>query len=167
MNCREAQHQIFAERDSALETTQRAALDGHVAECADCRRIRDDLTAVFATWRTKVDHVAVPDVDREWYAVRRRIRGGVEPGVERTTSPRRSFLPWLTLPLGAAAALAVALFVTRAPDAPAPTPVSPGKARVARADSVEVPGNHASTMVFVDDKSGWLIVWANDSEKRG
>jgi hypothetical protein len=51
------------------------------------------------------------------------------------------------------------------PTAPiATTPA--GKPHVARADAVVAPGNNASTMVFVDDKSGWLIVWASDA-KRG
>jgi hypothetical protein len=36
----------------------------------------------------------------------------------------------------------------------------------ARADAVEAPGGNASTMVFVDDRSGWLIVWASDSGGR-
>jgi hypothetical protein len=33
---------------------------------------------------------------------------------------------------------------------------------------VQVSGRDASTTVYVDDKSGWLIVWASDSApKRG
>jgi hypothetical protein len=164
MNCREAQAQVFAERDGALDPLQRAALDSHVAECATCRRIRDDLAAVFMTWRVEVEKVPVPEAEREWHAVRRRIRGGVEAGAERTSQPRRNLVPWLAVPLGAAAAAAVALFVT--PQTPTAIRTSPPAAQVARADSVEAPGNNASTMVFVDDKSGWLIVWASDA-KRG
>jgi hypothetical protein len=35
-----------------------------------------------------------------------------------------------------------------------------------RADFVEAPGRNASTMVIVDDKSGWLIVWASDASPK-
>ena len=165
MNCREAQHQLFAEGDGAPDNTRRAALDGHVAHCADCRRIRDDLAAALATWRRDVENVAVPDAEREWHAVRRRMRGGVEAGAERPVRPRRNLLAWLALPVGAAAALAVALLDT------SPRPhggnVAPAQPQVARADALETPGNNSSTMMFVDDKSGWLIVWASDAPKSG
>lgn len=169
MNCREAQPQIFAERDGALDPVQRAALDGHLAHCDACRRVRDEFSAVFTAWRVDAIRVAVPDAEREWHAVRRRIRGGAETGAARPARPRRNLFTWIAVPLGAAAAVAVALFVTQ----PAPTtPVAVQHAvqhttpHVARADSVEAPGNNASTTVFVDDKSGWLIVWASDT-KRG
>jgi hypothetical protein len=81
-----------------------------------------------------------------------------------TVRPRRNFAPWFALPIGAVAAAAIAFYV--APTTPKAVSPTPTKTHVARADSVEAPGNNASTMVFVDDKSGWLIVWASDS-KRG
>jgi hypothetical protein len=68
----------------------------------------------------------------------------------------------VTWPLAAAAAAAV-LFVSLP---------RPGSRTVAfseptvRADFVEAPGRNASTMVIVDDKSGWLIVWASDAAPR-
>src|SRR3954466_11888028 len=134
MNCREAQDQVFAERDGALDSTQRAALDSHVAGCATCRRIRADLATAFTLWRVEVEKVVVPDAEREWHAVRRRIRGGAEAGTETTARPRRNLVPWLAVPLGAAAATAVALFVAT-PTPPvivhsAPVP------HTARADSI-------------------------------
>jgi hypothetical protein len=164
VNCREVQHQLFADRDGALEETQRAALDGHVAQCADCRRIRDDLVFAFATWQTEQSRVVVPDAEREWHAVRRRIRGGATVG----SPPRRasrSWLGWLAVPVGAAAALALTLSITR--QTPAPMVHAKPATQTARANSIQVPGNSASTMVFVDDKSGWLIVWATDNPKSG
>ena len=166
MNCHEAQNHLFAARDSALDSNQRASLDGHVAHCANCRRMRDDLVAAFSVWRKETAEAPVPDVEREWHAVRRRIRGGADAGTTTTLArPRRNFLPWLAVPIGAAAALALALYVGSENGATPPT-TAPGAPRthIARADSVEVPGN-ASTMVYVDDKSGWLIVWASDSKQ--
>jgi anti-sigma factor RsiW len=158
MNCREAQNRILTESDGALDPTSRAALAGHLADCAGCRRVRDDLTAAVSAWRTEVANVTVPDAEREWHAVRRQIRGGAT-GADRPTRSRRSLFAWIALPLGAAAAAGLALFVSPSPQFnPAP---------IAHVDSVEAPGNNASTMVFVDDKSGWLIVWASDATPAG
>lgn len=162
MNCREAQNHLFADREGAPDPSQRATLEGHVAQCAACQRVRDSLAAALTTWRTENASTPVPDVEREWHAVRRRMRGGVEAGeVVNLRRSRRPLFSWLVAPLGAAAALAVALYVWRAPTS---SPLASPFSQVAQADSVDVPGN-ASTTVFVDDKSGWLIVWASDSPK--
>ena len=157
MNCRQAQDQIFAERDGAPDDIRRTALDGHVAHCADCRRIRDDLSATFALWRARAGNVTVPDAEREWHAVRRQIRGGAE--TTATTRPRWSF-SWFAVPLGAAAAVALALYVSP-PRPDAADSLDAVLTHVASAESIDVPANNASTMVFVDDKSGWLVVWAS------
>lgn len=160
MNCREAQSRIFAERDGALDNPQRVALEEHVAHCGDCQRIRNDLTTVFTAWRNDVSRAAVSDTEREWHAIRRQIRGGAEAGTAQVSRSRRNLFAWLAVPLGAAAAVAVALFVSLQP---APTVEEAAKpvARIAHANSVEIPGDNASTVVFVDDKSGWLFVWAS------
>jgi hypothetical protein len=160
MNCREAQQQIFAERDGTLDAAARAAFAGHIAQCGGCRRIREELTAGLGAWRAQVAGVRIPDPEREWQAVRRVIRGGVGTGAERAAYPRRSALSWFAVPFTAAAAVAMALLI-------APRPTDPGmsvplRSQASRADSIEVPGSNASTMVYVDDKSGWLFVWASD-----
>lgn len=162
MNCREAQNQIFAERDGALAETERAALVSHVAQCGGCRQLREDLASALTHWKTTAQTIAVPDAEREWHAVRRKIRGGVEAGEVRLTPRRPTLLTWLTAPLAAAAALALALFISLPDNRPAHEGVSPAT-HLARADSVEVSGRAASTSVYVDDKSGWLIVWASDA----
>jgi len=165
MNCREAQSQIFAERDGALDNSQRAALDGHLASCDGCRRSRENLTAALTAWRIEITQVTVPDAEREWHAVRRRIRGGMEAGAERVSRPRRTLFTWFAIPVGAAAAVALAFFV--APRATSTLPAEDHSgANVARASSVEVSGNKAPSMIFVDDKSGWTFVWASEA-KRG
>jgi hypothetical protein len=162
MNCREAQPQIFAERDGALDTVQRAALDGHLAQCDACRRVRENLASAVSAWRIEAVNVRVPDAEREWQAVRRRIRGGAESSAERTARPRRNVFAWIALPLGAAAALAVTFFVIRNPSgAGADVPV-----HLARTNSVDIPGGNATTMVFVDEKSGWLFVLASDTNPK-
>jgi hypothetical protein len=165
MNCREAQLQICAERDNASTLRPGPELDVHLAHCDACRRVRDELAAALAGWRAETLNVALPSVDREWHAVRRQIRGGAASGAEFGSRPRRNLFAWIAVPLGAAAAVAVAFFVSP------PSPSAQSRASVehiARVNSVEAPGNDASTMVLVDDKSGWLFVWATDANpKRG
>jgi hypothetical protein len=162
MNCREAQNQIFAERDGALAETERAALVAHVAQCGGCRQLREDFASALTHWKTKAQTVAVPDAEREWHAVRRKIRGGVEAGETRLAPRRPALLTWLTIPLAAAGALAMALFISLPGGKPGPVD-TPAPSHLARAESVQVSGRDASTTVYVDDKSGWLIVWASDS----
>ena len=58
------------------------------------------------------------------------------------------------MPLGAAAALAAVAVI-----GPSWTD-DDGPQAVARAEFVEVSGD-ASSVVYVDDKSGWLVVWAS------
>lgn len=152
---------MFSEREDARENPRRVALEAHVAQCAACRRIQDDLAATFTAWRRDAASTAVPDAEREWHAVRRRIRAGDESAIAGSR-PSRNWFAWLGWPLGAVAAAAVAIIVSR-PQPLFPTPADGVPAFTARADFVEAPGNNASTMVFVDEKSGWLIVWASDA----
>jgi hypothetical protein len=153
MNCRDAERQIFAERDGALDSNQRATLAEHVAHCGGCRRTRDQLAAAIESWRTTTQAVVAPDPGREWEALRRQLRGGVA-AVERPS--RRKVIPWLALPIGAAAAIALALFVNRPP----PAAPEPGR----QVAAVEVSAGDGS-VVFVDDKSGWVVIWEGDSPR--
>ncbi len=161
MNCHEAQNALFADRDDPLAPSQQAALEAHVATCGECQRVRQGLEAAFSTWRHQNATVAIPDAQREWHAVRRRIRGGVDESEQATSRRRRGLFAWVSIPLSAAAAaLAVALYVDpfslKSPDAAA----SNGQtARLATA----TPEPAASNMVFVDAKSGWLVVWSSES----
>lgn len=160
MNCRKARHHLSAERDSTLDHPQRAALESHVAQCADCRQIRDALAAGFTAWQTEARKVTVPDADREWFAIRRQIRGGVEAGPPATAPRRRSWLSWITVPVGAAAALALTLWM-------APQQNPRDAAPAARAEFIEAQSDNTSTLVVVDQKSGWVFVMASDAPKQG
>lgn len=157
MNCREALSQLAKERDAPLPESARSALAGHLAHCDSCRQAGANLDAALAGWRADANRVVVPDADAEWRIVRRRIRE--ESAAESV--PGWHFKPtWLLAPLAAAAAIAVVIYYPRTP---LREPHSGPGASIARANSVEVPGGNSSTMVFVDDKSGWLIVWASDA----
>src|SRR5689334_5149655 len=110
MNCRNAERQIFAERDGALDETQRAALAIHLTGCAGCRQLKVNFATAIESWRSASRMVASPDAEREWLNVRRRIRGGAVVGEESEGKRHRQWIAWLALPIGAAAALAIALW---------------------------------------------------------
>jgi anti-sigma factor RsiW len=153
MNCRQAEDFIFAERDGALSEDQRAALVSHVAACAACQRTRNGLTTAIDAWRVSNSRLHVPDAERAWHDVRRVIRGA------ETVPHRRSTIGWLGVPLAAAAAIAIGFYLA---PAPAQSGATTENAQVASRDvsTVSPPG---STVVYVDDKSGWTFVLAADT----
>lgn len=105
--------------------------------------------AVINSWQEETAQVSVPDATAAWASIRARRHRPAE-SVRRRTPP----LFWLALPLAAAAALAV---IFQPSSAPAPD--------LARAEFVEAGNADASTMVYVDKESGWLVVWASESPR--
>lgn len=116
------------------------------------------MAAAIQDWRNVTARVRAPDPERAWQDIRREIR--------RSAPEKKAALlglPRWSLPLAAAAGLTVA--AVTAPrwfeDAKPTTTVA--RLEKARADFVEV-GNNSSSVVYVDDQSGWLVVWAvNDT----
>ncbi len=154
MNCRTAQSLLSAERDGALSSGERAAFEAHVGACAACQRARTALASQMAHVAAISQRAPVPDVERAWQDIRREIR----QEAARTSQFARFSLRW-TVPVGLAAALAIAFSFRSTQDAtPAP---QPSQLAQARADFVEVP-TAAASMVYVDNSSGWLVVWAVD-----
>lgn len=159
MNCRAAQRLLSADRDDTLASSERAALEAHVAGCADCRRERAVVAGAVESWRAASKRVAIPDSERAWQDIRREIRT-----TGPTNSPEHRGLPRWVFPAVVAAALVFA--ATLAPrwlsDA---GPPATNRLEIARADFVET-ASDTSSMVYVDDKSGWLVIWAvNDRDK--
>src|SRR5436305_1764787 len=107
MHCREAETQIFAERDGALDEVRRAALAQHLGECATCRQLRENFAVTITTWRSSVENMQVPDAELEWQQLRREIRGGAGS----KAAAKRPRLLLFAVPLAAAAAFAIALVV--------------------------------------------------------
>jgi hypothetical protein len=179
MTCRDVSSLLYAERDGVLTPGQHADLDRHAASCVQCQQLRADLAAAAAGWRAQVANVTPPDADAEWRKVQAMLHNP-------SAQPKRKLAPiiWLSAPLAAAAAIAIAFFVDPAPRAPSPavartvaavsTPPPPppppvaeiAAADAAHADYVEAGNANASTMVYVDKDSGWLVVWAADSDAK-
>lgn len=165
MNCRDIEPLLLAERDGVLTSKQHAELAEHVAGCPACRRARLNYGDAVTFLKTDAANVAVPDADKEWRAIRAQIQdGAAKPGRKSPLAP----VIWFTAPFAAAAALAFAFFVTRSPIPQTPDLIPQAPAtEVARADFVEAGDANASTMVYVDKDSGWLVVWATDGEVKG
>lgn len=155
MNCREAEQQLFASPEGAGDGSQRAALATHLATCAACRQLSATLTAALGSLRDDARRVAVPDADRAWYDVRRAIRGA------ETAPRRRSWVGWIGIPAAAAVALAAALYL--APQSESGAALG-NKVHVASAPTAHSPTAASdSTVIYVDDKSGWTFVLAADA----
>ncbi|MBA3850326.1 MAG: hypothetical protein C0502_10095 [Opitutus sp.] len=148
MNCRQATPLLSAARDGALSPEQRAGLARHVAECAACRQLQAEFAAAMAALRTDAARAAVPDADEEW----RLLRARLSAPAKRTR--RLAPVAWFTLPLAAAAALALVFFAGR-PAAPELDGVG-----LAQADFVEVADPSATPIVYTDRESGVLVIWA-------
>ena len=152
MNCQDAEESMIAARDGALTTDKRAVLAAHLTGCVSCSRLRDAFSENSKMFRASAQSAALPDVADEWLEIRSRIRKPAPTAV-------RSFrlIPFLGVPLAAAAALVIA-FVSM------PqwfgTSSQSSSFQEARAEFVEVPGSDTTTLVFVDEPSGWLVVWA-------
>ncbi|MBI5381526.1 MAG: hypothetical protein HZA31_06460 [Opitutae bacterium] len=160
MNCRQAQRLLLTERDHALAPEQTGPLAAHLATCPECAAYRATLLDASAMMRTAATQVPAPDATEEWLQLRARLR----TPVRRETTRRLAPFAWLGLPLAAAAALAFYFFAGQ------PYPVERDgdtTTELARAEFVEVKDASASTMVYVDKESGWLVVWAVDGSAKG
>jgi len=156
MNCRAIEPLLLAERDGVLAPNQYAALDQHVADCPACRQMRASISAAMADFQTDAAHVPLPDINNEWQALHARLNGAGTARPEK----RRRFAPviWFGASLATAAAIAFAFLTPQNA-----TPKAETTTEVASAEFVEAGNANASTMVYVDKESGWLVVWATDS----
>jgi predicted anti-sigma-YlaC factor YlaD len=157
MNCRDIEPLLLAERDGVLTNEQHAALAGHVATCASCRQLRANLSAALDEFRTDAARVSVPNVDEEWRTLRAQLHGAeAKPTKKRPLAP----VIWFSASLAAVAAVAFAFIVGH----PTPQPTTLAQAtESARPNFVETADSNASTMVYVDKDSGWLVVLAADT----
>ena len=100
MTCAETRDLFSALADDALTPTERAALDAHLAGCAECRR---ELAALLRT----VKLVRAMDPVRAPAGFVDRVVAAAQPAPWPRRLARRLARPWPTLPLGAAALLLI------------------------------------------------------------
>jgi anti-sigma factor RsiW len=154
MTCRDIELLLLTERDGALTSEQRAALGQHVATCPACQQLRARLNAALNTFQADAANVAVPDIETEWRTLRAQLHGGQsKPEKKRPLAP----VIWFGSAMAAAAALTLA-YLGQQPKQTEPV-AAPAIAQVKAAGDT-----NASTMVYVDQESGWLVVWATDAD---
>jgi len=161
MNCQDAEQLVLARKDGALTDDKRTALEAHIAGCASCARLQSLISENSNHLRESAHTATMPDVADEWLEIRRRIQAP-EP-----VAPMWSrLMPVLSVPLAAAAALVIAFFAVPQwfDRADSVDPVEPVRIAQfewgARAEFVEMPGSDDTVVVYVDEPSGWLVVWA-------
>ena len=160
MNCRDNEPLLLAERDGVLTPDQHAALERHVADCPACQQLRIRLASAMIAFRDDAIKVATPDIEEEWQKVRAQLSNNAKkPAKPRPLAP----VIWFGTTLAAAAALAFAYLGHQSQTPTAAEPTS-SAIEIAQADYVEGGDASASTMVYVDKESGWLVVWATDSD---
>ncbi len=148
MNCRDIEPLLLVERDGVLTPEQHDALAAHVAACPACRLLRTTYGEAVTFLKTDAANVTVPDADQEWRSLRAQLQGEpAKPTKKRPLAP----IIWFSAPLAAAAALAIGFFVFRPLALQAP---------------VESGDTSVPTIAYVDKDSGWLVVWATESENK-
>ena len=159
MNCRDSESLILTERDGGLTKDQHSALLGHVAACPGCHQLRIRLNTALDSLQSDVAAVPVPDAAKAWRDLQVRLHETTgKPARKRPLAP----VIWFGAPLAAAAAIAFVFLSRSGPHTAGPTPET--SFEPARADYVEAGDAGASTMVYVDKDSGWLVVWAVNGE---
>lgn len=191
MTCRDIEPLLLAERDGALTPNERAALSDHVAVCPACGQLRTQLATSLEAYRAGVASVRVPDVNEAWRELQSKLHTPVREKKKHPLAPIIWFGAPLA---AAAAAVAFTFMVQTGPQAsrleplasarvatvaemapPPPPPPPPAYVRpplstpydpsiIAGADFVETGDVNASTVVYVDKESGWLVVWATDMD---
>lgn len=158
MNCRDIEPLLHAEPDDLLTTQQQADLLQHVAACPACRQQRTRLKTALAAFRAAAATVPVPDAHEAWRDLQKRL---AQP--ERDSRQPRRLAPviWFGTSLAAAAALTLAYLGNFSRTA-LPEPTTSPTIKIAQANYVEAGDARATTMVFADQESGWLVVWAAD-----
>ncbi|MBL9216581.1 MAG: zf-HC2 domain-containing protein [Opitutaceae bacterium] len=152
MNCRDIGDLLLAENDGRISPPQQAALTEHLAGCAACREQQRSLREALAEFVTDAARVPIPDPAEEWRRLQARLPGQAKVVRRRRLAP----VVWFGASLAAAAAITLAYLGSWAQ----PLLPLPASAEVAQADFVEAGDANASTLVYVDKESGWLVVWA-------
>ncbi len=161
MNCPTCESLLLRDQDGALTDQERAALPAHLSQCPACRDFAQQLPKLSSAIRAESDAIRVPDAAAEWAQLQTRINASTPRVAIIRRIPSRVW--WLGAPLAAAAALAL-IFVTPSQTTTATNDLEArSDSGITHVDYVESGDPNASTMVYVDQESGWLVVWTSNS----
>jgi|UniRef100_UPI00404B735C hypothetical protein len=162
MTCKATEILLLRDMDNNVSIAERAELEGHLASCPACRSFDSALHAVSSSVCAEIKSIDIPDADQVWSEIQARMDSPSPiPNKQVRLFPSRL---WWSVPLAAAAALAF-VFITPSSESNATdSNVAVNSERIiTQADYVESGDPNASTMVYVDKESGWLVVWASAS----
>ncbi len=130
MNCQDVELRASAYIDGELNADEQAAVSAHLATCAACRAIVEDLTRVRNTARS-LGPIAPPD--HIWLEVAGQIRLGEAPAPVETSRPsaRSGAWQWLSLAAALVFVTLAAYVVMRYQTAPSQPPAQAGNATTA------------------------------------
>jgi anti-sigma factor RsiW len=159
VNCQACETLLLRDQDGALSPTERTVLSGHLANCTACREFHSALVELKTAYQTEAAPVNVPDVEIEWAELQNRLPDRSEPKARKQRHIPAPVL-WLSAPLAAAAALAF-VFLSSKPETTVTESSQVKAVSITHVDYVESGDPNASTMVYIDQDSGWLVVWAS------
>lgn len=162
MICRNARKWISLELDGELSVRRSEKLYYHIRRCHSCRSTRDKWVGVGSLLR---EYVARPAQTPEaaWADVQRALRTSGQTARNTARIPAGVFSwRWAT---AAAAALALCGVLGLWWRARGPN-VAVAHAPAAEVEWVETDLPGASTMVYEDGQSGWLVIWVVEYRER-
>jgi predicted anti-sigma-YlaC factor YlaD len=155
MNCKQAQEWISRSMDGDLCTADQEVIEKHLIQCPSCRQIQDHWMAA-AQLLKQTAHVKIPDAEETWEEIRSQLD-------QHETVSRGNLLPFPSIirwASAAAAVIAISLgvrFVVQEPSLET-------YAFHNEVEFVETDIPNSSPVVYVDDESGWTIVWILESQ---
>lgn len=157
MNCKQAQEWISREMDGELHTVDQIVLEKHLMQCPACKKVKEHWMSASQLLKQTAD-VKIPDATDVWAEIRSQIEK--EKLTSRNTLfPFPALLKWTS---AAAAIIAVTLgirFMT-----PEPAEIFAFQNEV---EFVETDLSDSSPVVYIDEESGWAIVWILQSLDEG
>ncbi len=157
MNCREAENLISAKIDGELDQDSMAPLDRHLEECSPCRMTLEQWSGLRKQLADRdAEELPMPEIDSEWQIVQSRLDTREQP------RPRAVFLsfplPWIS---AVAALIMVGIGLTFVRPNPLDREIVQHMAENVEYVETDIVG--ATPVVFVDDESGWTVVWVVES----
>jgi predicted anti-sigma-YlaC factor YlaD len=171
MNCATSEQLLSRALDGELPANDRTALDAHLASCASCRALRDEWAGFTAMLQEPVAPVQTPEA--LWADVQRAIRlrqgfgGQVRLQGAQGREDEAPVFGWRLRWAGAILAVVmlgaygIGLGVRRQTERVVAAS-APEKAAEVEFVETDVPG--ASTMVYEDAETGWVVVWVTGME---
>ena len=166
MNCQEAELLISQSLDGELDSpASQSLLQEHLESCPACRN-RAQTWRNFGQFMRQDEISAPPPAEAAWREIRREIQSGESPRAEEIPGKTATASPWFwRAPAAMAALLALSLGLYFVLPSSKENATAYADATVVEFMETEIPG--AGTLVYVDEDSGWTILWVVEPAAEG